>query len=237
MKKSSPSGLLPSSLLSQTRRLKLQRELWRRAARHFRRAELMLRSAEAWAQAGDRRAAACDLLNAGAWENASAVLLDLEDFAQAAAAAENWLREIEEQQPPAICERCRALLALATALKLGQAAAEGLTYYRQARALLAENTGGDPGLARAWRALADYGRRCRRPDLLRLGYERAIEACGGIFQREKISQAQSYLSALDDDPMLAEELKEKLAGWEQERPLARQREELRDKLSNFLDQD
>ncbi|MEA3333677.1 MAG: hypothetical protein U9Q58_08780 [Pseudomonadota bacterium] len=215
----------------------LKTELWRRAARHFAQAELHSESAAAWLAAGLNGKAVSALLKTNDRAQTTALLIKTERYIEAIELAHIWLKEIKPETKRQFEEEIRALLLLATALHLDLKPDQALTAYDSAREKLSQLTKELPPLTNSknWEALAAYGAMVKRPDLVRLGYEKALAAYGQTFNLQRLRCVEEYLENVADDFYLVQELKERRADWQPQSNLKRERERLWEAVSKFDD--
>ena len=213
----------------------LKSELWRRAARHFDKADLHSESAAAWLAAGHDDEAINALIQAGDRARVTPLLIKRGRYKEAAEQARIWLEEIAGEPQRQAEEKIRALLLLATALRLDRQPDQAHAAYDTAREELTQQTKRLSPLTNGknWEALAAYGVMLKRPDLIRLGYEKALSAYGQTFNLRRLRCAGEYLESVADDFYLAEELKERLAGWQPQSTIKRERERLREAMTKF----
>ncbi len=212
----------------------LKKELWQRAARHFEKAGLPSESAAAWLAAGHDDEAINALIQAGDRARVTPLLLKARRYKEAAEQAHLWLEEIT-QEPQQAKEKISALLILAAALHLDRQPDQAHTAYDTAREELAQGTKKSTPLTNGknWEALAAYGVRVKRPDLIRLGYEKALAAYGQTFNLQRLRCAGEYLENISEDFHLTKELKERLAGWQPQSSIKRERERLWEAMAKF----
>ena len=210
-------------------------ELWRRAARHFDKAGLHSESAAAWLAAGQDNEAISALIQAQDRAQVSPLLLKTGRYKEAIKQARLWLEEIATEPRQHTEEKIRALLILAAALHLDRQLDQARTAYDTAREKLVQSTKKPAPLTNGknWEALAAYGVMVKRPDLVRLGYEKALVAYGQTFNLQRLRCAKEYLENVADDFYLAKELNERLADWQPQRTIKRERESLREALAEF----
>lgn len=215
----------------------LKSELWRRAARHFDKACLHPECAAAWIAAGDEDEAIDALIEAGDRGRATQLLIKAKRYKEAAEQARLWLEEVAEVPKRKLEEEIRALLSLAAALHFEQQPDQAQTTYSTACEKLSQATENSYPLTngRNWEALAAYGVLLKRPDLIRLGYEKALVAYGRSFNLQRLRCAGEYLEKIADDIYLSKELKERLAGWQPQSSMKRERERLWQALSEFTE--
>ena len=213
----------------------LKTELWRRAARHFDKVELYSESAAAWIAAGDDDEAINALIHAGDRDRLTPLLIKARRYKEAVNQARLWLDEIAEEPKRQTEEKTRALLILAAALHFDRQLDQAHTAYDTAREKLAQAMKKSPPLTNGknWEALAIYGVMVKRPDLVRLGYEKALIAYGQTFNLQRLRCAKEYLATVADDFYLAKELKERLADWQPQSTIKRERERLWEALAKF----
>ena len=220
-------GKIPQNLLKS--------ELWRRAARHFDKAELHSESAAAWLAAGHDDKAISALIQAGERARATPLLLKAKRYKEAAEQARLWLEEIAAEPGRQAEEKIRALLGLAAALHLNRQPDQALATYDTAREELMQGPKRSSPLTNGknWEALAAYGVMVKRPDLVRLGYEKALVAYGQTFNLQRLRCAKEYLENTTNDFHLTKELKERLADWQPQSTIKRERERLWEALAKF----
>ena len=63
-------------------------------------------------------------------------------------------------------------------------------------------------------ALGSYGNDIGRSDLIRLGYEKALELYGEQYNTERIHAARKYLVAVMNNKLLVEDLELRIAEWD-----------------------
>lgn len=213
----------------------LKTELWRRAARHFEQADLHSESAAAWLAAGHNDEAINALLKTDDRAQTTALLLKAGRNKEAAEQARLWLKEIKQEPKRQSEEKIRALLLLATALHLDLQPDQALTAYDSAREKLSQLSKELPPLTNGknWEALAVYGVLVKRPDLVRLGYEKALAAYGQTLNLQRLRCLEEYLENVADDFYLCQELKERRADWQPKSTLKRERERLWEALEEF----
>ena len=112
----------------------------------------------------------------------------------------------------------------AAALHLDRQPGQAHAAYDTAREELAQGTKKSTPLTNAknWEALAAYGVRVKRPDLIRLGYEKALAAYGQTFNLQRLRCAGEYLENVSEDFHLTKELKERLAEWQPQSSIKRE---------------
>jgi formylglycine-generating enzyme required for sulfatase activity len=201
----------------------LRRELLRRAAADFERAELWADAADCWADLGEPARAGELYRRGGDVGRAAEALLTAGRYADGLALYRAWEGQLLSGDA---VNRVKALLGQAACHLLGAArgrdggltAAAGREAYRQARALLNGAAEGGPGtVARCWAALGEYGVRLGRYDLVQEGYEAALARCGdGPGPRDRAVIGRAYLAAARarGDRLLCRTLEERLAEWE-----------------------
>ena len=216
----------------------LKTELWRRAARHFAQAELHSESAAAWLAAGRNDAAISALLKTDDRAQTTALLLRAKRYKEAAEQARLWLNDIKQKPKRQSEEKIRALLLLATALQLDLQTDQALTAYDQAREKLSQMTKKLPPLANGknWEALANYGVMLKRPDLVRLGHEKALAAYGQTLNLQRLRCLEEYLENVADDFYLIQELKKRRADWQPQSSMKKERERLWEAMAKFEDE-
>ncbi len=213
----------------------LKSELWLRAARHFEKAGLLSESAAAWLAAGRDDEAISALIKIGERAQVTPLLLKAKRYQEAVEQAHLWLEEITQEPSRETEEKIGALLILAAALRLDQQPVQAQAFYEAAREELAQPAKQSPSLANGknWEALAAYGVRVKRPDLIRLGYEKALVAYGQTFNLQRLRCAGEYLENISEDLHLTKELKERLAGWQPQSSIKRERERLWEAMAKF----
>jgi len=213
----------------------LKNDLWQRAARHFGKAGRPSESAAAWLAAGHDEEAISALIQAGDRTQATPLLLKAKRYKEATEQAHLWLKELAQEPRRQAEEKIRARLILAAALHLDHQPDQAHAAYDTAREELTQGTKKSPPLTngRNWEALAAYGVRVKRPDLIRLGYEKALTAYGQTFNLQRLRCAGEYLENISEDFHLTKELKERLAGWQPQSSMKRERERLWEALAKF----
>ena len=212
----------------------LKQELWRRAGNHFTRAGRWREGADALLAAGRREAAARALARAGDTARLTRLLLSLGNFAGARESSAAWLTELAAEPARRQREEVAARLARAAALQLSGSLKQARRHYLAARRRLARKPAPDPAQqAEEWEALGRYGALVKRPDLVRLGYEKALAAYGQTFNFKRLSCAGRYLEQVTDDPVLVRDIEERMASWQPRSALRREREKLFAALENF----
>ncbi|MEA1922471.1 MAG: hypothetical protein U9N63_07435 [Pseudomonadota bacterium] len=213
----------------------LKTELWRRAARHFAQADLHSESAAAWLAAGHNDEAINALLKTDDRAQTTALLLKAGRYKEAAEQARLWLKEIKPEPKRQSEEKIRALLLLATALHLDLQPDQALTAYDNAREKLSQLSKELPPLTNGknWEALAAYGVMVKRPDLVRLGYEKALATYGQTLNLQRLRALEEYLEKVADDFYLSQELKERRADWQPKSTLKKERERLWEAVAEF----
>jgi serine/threonine-protein kinase len=199
---------------------------------------LLRRAANAYEQAGHKRAAADCWAAAHEASHAAGLYVREGDYARAAQllfeagryadALENYRRWASRQSPESedfVIARFGEAACL-TLLRTDRSAARDA--YRSARAqveacdaTLQRDTNATVRrtrslvAARLWEALGAYGLHVGREDLLQLGYERALARYGEAHKTERVRVARAYLAAAGENRLLAQELEAWLAEWEQ----------------------
>ena len=213
----------------------LKTELWQRAARHFEKAGLNAESAAAWLAAGHEDEAINALIKAGDRARATPLLLKTGRHKEAAEQARLWLEELATEPERKSEEEIRAHLNLATALHLDHQPEAARSAYDTARDKLTQTSKKRLSLTNGknWEALAAYGVMVQRPDLVRLGFEKALVAYGQTFNLQRLRCAKEYLENVTDDFYLTKELKERLAEWQPQSTIRKERERLWEALAEF----
>ncbi len=190
----------------------LRGDLWRRSARLYQAAGSLLKAAEAWLKAGDKNIAAELFVAADDDFRAAELFYDCERFSETVTCAERCLETLASKD---FSRRSAMRLVQAAALiKLDQAAAAS-KLLRDVRMELSQaavdgsETRSQAG--RAWESLARYGARVKRPDLLRLGYEKALLLYGSELNLQRLRCADDYITLIIDDKILAVDLKCRIA--------------------------
>jgi len=190
----------------------LRVDLWRRSARYYQAAGSLLQAAEAWLAAGNKNTAAEQFAAADDDFRAAELFYECGRFSEAVNCAECCLKALSEK---ALFQRSAVRLVQAAALiKLDQVAVAS-NLLRDVRKELSRFTG--DGLesrsqaGRAWESLAGYGVRAGRPDLLRLGYEKALLIYGSELKLQRLRCADDYLGFIKSDKILAADLKGRIA--------------------------
>jgi|GEM_PF-5772234 len=182
--------------------------LWRRSARLYQATGNLLKAAEARLNAGDKNVAAELFAEADDDFRAAELFYDCGRFYEAVSCAERY-REILADKDFARRSAMR-LVQAAALIELGQAAAAS-NLLRDVRMELsqydADSSESRFQASRAWESLARYGARIKRPDLLRLGYEKALLIYGSELNLQRLRCADDYLDLIIDDKILAADLR------------------------------
>ncbi|MBN2809410.1 MAG: hypothetical protein JXR80_07955 [Deltaproteobacteria bacterium] len=210
-------------------------ELWRRAARHFAKAGHLTESADAWLAAGHNKQALNTLLKAGDRARVTPLLIREKRYKEAADLARLWLEELSLTPKRRAEEEIAARLNLAAALHFDRQRDQAQAAYEHARENLIQLNSTVTPLTEGknWEALAAYGVLLKRPDLIRLGYEKALAAYGPSFNLQRLRSLGEYLEKVEDDLLLTHDLKERRAAWQPQSSLKRERERLWQALSEF----
>ncbi len=191
----------------------LRLDLWRQSARLYQAAGSLLKAAEAWLEVGDKNAAA-ELFTAVDDDfRAAELFYDCGRFSEALTCAERCRETIADKD---FFRRVVLNLVQAAALiKLDQSLAAN-NFLRAARVELSKVTADDGSVSRsqigrAWEKLARYGFRVERPDLIRLGYEKALLVYGSELNLLRLRCVDDYLNCIIEDKILAADLKSRIA--------------------------
>ncbi len=204
--------LLAAALANGIEREKLRLELWRRSARLYQAAANFPKAAAAWSEAGDKNAAA-EMFRAAADEfRAAELFFACGRFEEALACAERCRKTIEQKD---FFRRIALSLVQAAALiRLGRSAAarDLLRAVRMELSELTEESSlSSMRLAQAWERLARFGIWVERPDLVRLGYEKALSSYGSNLNLQRLRCADDYLAAIAADKILRADLQKRIA--------------------------
>jgi len=216
----------------------LKTELWRQAARHFEMADQHAESAAAWLAAGHHDKAINSLLKTDDHAQLTALLLEAKRYKEAAKQARLWLENIDQApQKRQSKKTVQALLHLAAALHLDQQSDQAITAYDRAREKLDQLRKDLPPITNGknWESLATYGAMVKRPDLVRLGYEKALAAYGRTFNLQRLRCVEDYLKNVADDFYLVQELKKRRADWQPKSNMKKERERLWEVLVELED--
>jgi tetratricopeptide (TPR) repeat protein len=196
-------------------RKKLAVELWRRSAAAYFRAGELKKAGEARLKAGDKNRAAELFLEAGEDLRAAELFFDGQRFAAALACARRCLEHLSSED---FSLKIAARLVAAAACSKSGDKKEAADFLRTARAELAEFTAGlSPfSAAKAWESLARFGRRVERPDLVRLGYEKALSVYGLKFNLQRLRTAHDYLKAAAGDRLLEAEIERRIQEYQRD---------------------
>jgi len=190
----------------------LRVDLWRRSARLYQAAGDLLKAAEARLKAGDKIKAAELFAAADDDFRAAELFYDCSRFSDALNCAERCLETLTEKD--FFLRSAMRLVQAAALSRLGQAAAAN-NLLRDVRIELsrfeADSAEFRSQAGRAWESLARYGARAGRPDLLRLGYEKALLTYGSALKLQRLRCADNYLDLINDDKILAADLKDRIA--------------------------
>lgn len=192
----------------------LRCDLWRRSARLYQASGALLKAAEAWLAAGDKNVAA-ELFSAADDDfRAAELFYDCGRFSEAVTCAERGRETIAKKD---FFRRVALNLVQAAALiKLEQTGAAS-NLLRDVRMELSQFTADASAsrsqVARAWESLAGYGFRVGRPDLIRLGYEKALLTYGSDLNLLRLRCANDYLDCIIEDKILAADLKSRIAAF------------------------
>ncbi len=216
----------------------LKSELWRRAAINFEKAALLAECAAAWLAAGDENEAIEVLIKTGDRPQATPLLLKKKRYKEATNQARLWLNDIAKEPKRQLEEEIRALLHQAAALHLDQQPDQAQATYSKAREKLSQATKKTTPLAdgKNWETLASYGVMLKRPDLIRLGYEKALATYGQTYNLQRLRCAGEYLDKVADDIYLSKELRERIAEWQPQSSMKIERERLWQALSEFTEE-
>jgi len=213
----------------------LKIELWRRAAWNFEKTDLHPESAAAWLAAGDDDKAVNALIKAGDRAQATPLLIKAKRYKEALEQAHLWLEEISQEPQRQADEMVPAFLFLAAALTLDQQPEPAFTAYDRARRKLSQSAKTSLPLTtgRNWETLATYGILVKRPDLIRLGYEKALTTYGQTFNLQRLRCAGEYLETVKNDHCLSRDLQGRIASWQPRSSIKRERERLWQAMSEF----
>ena len=215
----------------------LSRALWRRAGSHFAAAGRWAESAEARLAAGDLQAAAEAFREAGDPARLTPLLLAMGDLEGALKSSSKWLAELARDDERREREEVAARLYRAAALNRSRETLRARRHYLAARRRLVRKPAPDPArLGEEWEALGRYGALVKRPDLVRLGYEKALAVYGRTFNYKRLNCARAYLAEVADDPLLVRDLQERIAAWQPRSALSREREKLFAALDRWSDE-
>ena len=210
----------------------LRGELLRRAALGYEQGEAWRDAAECWAELNRHDRAGELYARAGDLAQAAASYLTAGQYAAALAAYTAWAAQLPAADSVAQVE---ALLGQAACHLLGAqqpgggaplTEAAGRAAYRRAREMLDALASRDgAAAARGWQALAEYGDRLERYDLVEMGYEQGLASLGAAgLTAAQIRLGESYLAVVRrwGDRLLAQAIEERLAAWggEEAEPLA-----------------
>ena len=190
----------------------LQIDLWRRSAKLYQAAGALLKAAEAWLNAGDKNMAA-ELFSAADDDfRAAELFYECGRFPDAVTSAECCLEKLADKY---FSRRvAMRLVAAAALIKLGDNRAANI-FIREVRVGLSELIVDCPmSLSQAgpaWESLARFGVRVERPDLVRLGYEKAMLIYGSALNLQRLRCAGDYLEVVADDKILASDLRSRIA--------------------------
>ena len=206
---------LEKALAGGIKRETLAVALWRRSAEAYLAAGELEKAAESRLQAGDKERAAELFFKSGNDLTAAELFFDCDGFEKALTCARRCRESF-----------CDGDLHILISARLVEAAAcsktgdknNALDLLRAARADLVklEPDTSPFQRAQAWESLARCGYRIERPDLVRLGYEKALLIYGPKFNLQRLRCAHDYLEKAAGDHILAAEIKERIAGFRQE---------------------
>ncbi len=193
-------------------REKLGLDLWRRSARLYQASAAFQKAAEAWSEAGDKYAAAKMFRAAADDFSAAALFYDCGRYEETLACAERCRETLTKKD---FFRRIALSLVQAAALdRLGRSAAAS-DLLRGVRMELSELTEesllSSMQIGQAWESLARFGKRVERPDLVRLGYEKAILIYGSNLNLQRLRCADDYLAAIAADKILSADLQKRIA--------------------------
>lgn len=190
-------------------------ELWRRSAEAYLMAGELSKSGESWLKAGDKNRAAELFFESGEDLRAAELFFDCNRFVEALKSARRCRENSSVEDFP---QRIAAQLVAAAACSKSGDKKETVDLLRVARAELVES---DSDLApfqaaQAWESLARFGCRVKRPDLIRLGYEKALAVYGAKFNLQRLRSAYDYLKAVAGDHILESEIERRIAEYRHE---------------------
>ncbi len=190
-------------------------ELWRRSAESYLMAGELGKSGESWLKAGDKNRAAELFFEAGENLRAAELFFDCNRFVEA---LKNAQRCLEKSSAADFSQRNAAQLVAAAALSKSGDKKAAVDLLRVARAELVEFDADFAPfqVAKAWESLARFGCRVKRPDLIRLGYEKALAVYGSKFNLQRLRSADEYLKAVAGDHILESEIKRRIAEFRHE---------------------
>ncbi len=205
---------LAKALNSGIARETLRNELWRRSAEAYLAAGELGKAAEAWLRIGDKKRAAELFLASGDELQAAELFFDCHRFTEALTCARRCREKRPEVDLPILISA--RLVEAAAGSRIGEEQ-EVFALLRTVRADLAK-LGPDYSpfsRAKAWESLARCGSRIKRPDLVRLGYEKALLVYGPEFNLQRLRCAHDYLEMIAGDHLLETEIKHRIAGFRQ----------------------
>jgi tetratricopeptide (TPR) repeat protein len=187
-------------------------EFFRRAAVCYEQTGLLRDAADCWVRAGGADRAASLFLAVNDYEKAMPLLLAEGRYADTLTACQAWLKVAKPDDYFALVS---SRLGIAVSLNLMRKEPErAREAYRAARTLVEADAGRNPFMsARCWEALAEYGSRVGRADLVQVGYEQALTLYGPEHNDERIRAALTYLSAVKENRLLSAEIETRLADW------------------------
>jgi tetratricopeptide (TPR) repeat protein len=211
--------LLDVFSILETERDWLAKDCLRRAAFNFEQAEVLQEAAHCWREAGETSKAVELYLLLDDYEHSAALLAASGRYTEAQSHYEQWLRVL---RPDDAVGRVTALLGIALCLVRVKSTQAARGSYRRAREIIESESAPRDALTsgRCWEALGEYGRHIEREDIVQVAYENALAHYGRVYGGERVRAARAYLSAVEDNRLLAEDLNERLAEWNAEQPPA-----------------
>lgn len=206
------TSFLASEIFRRSAVLYEQHEKWREAAECWIESGEWRNAAACWVKAGESRRLAEVYMHISRHDLAAPLFLADDHYIEALNCYQHWLASVPVTDTVSLIT---AQLGVTACLRLiPQESERAEQIYREVRARLEQETGRHPFSAgRCWEALGFYGVTIDRDDLIQLGYERALTHYGNLYNDKRISAAQTYLQAVQQNQLLAEDIESRITEW------------------------
>ncbi|HEX5702663.1 MAG TPA: FHA domain-containing protein [Pyrinomonadaceae bacterium] len=186
--------------------------LFTRAAESYEAIGLWRAAAECWTEARGSSEALRIYLREHDHERAAPLLMAQGRYAEALESYSAWLSKLRQDD---VLARVNALLGRALSLSMMQTdSAAASESYSEARSLVEAQSDHDVlTTALCWEALAVYGTKIGRYDLVQIGYEEALNRFGNEHNDERLRIGWNYLAAVSENRLLVAEIESRLSEW------------------------